>query len=69
MFARNVKGIPIKYRFDGKLFNLKRLQAQFSVQIEVLNKVLFADDMAKGAPKEENIEKRCGSSTLFMRQQ
>ena len=30
-------GIPIKYRFDGKLFNLRRLQAKFKVQAEVLD--------------------------------
>ena len=27
------------------------------VQIEVLDKFLFADDMAKGAPREENMQK------------
>ena len=28
--------VPIRYRFDGKLFNLRKLQAISKVQIEVL---------------------------------
>ena len=37
--------IPIRYRFDGKLCNLRRLQAKSKVQKEVLDEFLFADDM------------------------
>ena len=40
-------GIPIKYRFDRKLFNLRRFQAKSKVQTEVPDEFLFADDMAK----------------------
>ena len=54
--------IPIRYRFDGKLVNLRRLQAKSKVQKEVLDEFLFADDMAKGAPTEEKNAKICGSS-------
>ena len=54
-FQDGDNGIPMRYRFDGKLFNLRRLQA--NVQTEVLDEVLFADDMAKGAPTEEKMQK------------
>ena len=48
-------GIPIRYHFYGKLFNLRRLQAKS--KIEVLQEFLFADDMAKGALTEEKMQK------------
>ena len=56
-FQDGDNGIPIKYRFDGKLFNLRRFQAKSKVQTEVLDEFLFADDMAKGAPTEEKMQK------------
>ena len=56
-FQDGDNGIPIRYRFDGKLFNLRRLQAKSKVQTEVLDEFLFADDMAKGAPTEEKMQK------------
>ena len=65
-FQDGDNGIPIRYRFDGKLFNLRRLQAKSKVQTEVLDEVLFADDMAKGAHTEEKTAQRCGSSIQFM---
>ena len=34
-FQDGDNGIPIRYRFDGKLFNLRRLQAKSKVQTEV----------------------------------
>ena len=55
-FQDGDNGIPIRYRFYGKLFNLK-LQAISKVQTEVLDEFLFADDMAMGAPTEENMQK------------
>ena len=33
--------IPIRYRFDGKLFNLRRLQAKSKVQTEVLDELFL----------------------------
>ena len=40
-FQNGDNGIPIRYRFDGKLFNLRRLQAKFKVQTEVPDEFLF----------------------------
>ena len=56
-FQDGDNGIPIRYRFDGKLYNLKRLQGKSKLQIEVLDEFLFADDMAKGDPTEEKMRK------------
>ncbi|MCG8114190.1 MAG: hypothetical protein JAY89_02300 [Candidatus Thiodiazotropha taylori] len=56
-FQDGDNGMPIRYRFDGKLFNLRRLQAKSKVQTEVLDEFLFADDMAKCAPTEEKMQK------------
>ena len=56
-FQEGDNGIPIRYRFDGKLFNLRRLQAKSKVQTEVLDEFLFADNIAKGAPTEEKMQK------------
>ena len=56
-FRDGENGIPIRYRFDRKLFNLRRLQAKSKVQTQVLDEFPFADDMAKGAPTEEKMQK------------
>ena len=56
-FQDGDNGIPIKYRFAGKLFNQRRLQAKSKVQTEVLDEFLVANDMAKGAPTEEKVQK------------
>ena len=56
-FQDGDNGIPIRYRFDGKLFNLRRLQAKSKVQTEVLDEFLFADDTTKAAPTEEKMQK------------
>ena len=56
-FQDGDNGIPIRYRFDGKLFNLRRLQAKSKVQTGVLDEFLFAYDMVKGAPTEEKMRK------------
>ena len=48
-FQDGDKGIPIRYRFNTKLFDLRRLQAKSKVQTEFL----FADEMTKTAPIEK----------------
>ena len=34
-------GFPIRYGFDDKLFNLRRLQAKSKVQTDLLDKLLY----------------------------
>ena len=50
-------GIPIRHCFDRKLFNLRGLQAKSKVQTEVIDEFLLADDMVKGAPTAEKMQK------------
>ena len=52
-FQDGDNGIPIRYRFDGKLFHLGRLQVKSKVVTEVLDEFLIADDMAKGTPTKK----------------
>ena len=47
---------PIRYRFDGKLLNLRRLQAKSKVQTDVVDKLLQADDLAENAKSEEKMQ-------------
>ena len=49
-------GFPIKYRFDGKLLDLRRLQAKSKVQTNVVDKLLYADDLAENAKSEEKMQ-------------
>ena len=49
-------GFPIRYRFDGKLINLKRLQANSKVQTYVVDKLLFADDLAENAKSKAKMQ-------------
>ena len=59
-FQDGDNGLPIRFCFDGKLFNLRRLQAKSKMQTAVLDEFLFADDMAKGAQTEEMMQKGVG---------
>ena len=56
-FQDGDNGVPIRYRFDGKLFNLRGFQAKSKMQTEVLDVFLLSDNMPKGTPTEENIKK------------
>ena len=49
--------IDLRRMLTGKLFNKRRLQAKAKVQTESLDELIFADDMAKGAPTEEKMQK------------
>ena len=49
-------GFPIRCRFDGKLLNLRRLQARSKVQTDVVNKLLYADDLAENAKSEGKMQ-------------
>ena len=50
-------GFPMRYRFDGNLFNLTRLQAKTKVQTDLLDELLFANDMDKNASSEANMQR------------
>ena len=58
-------GFPIRYRFDGNIFNLRRLQAKTKVQTDVLDELLYADDI----DKNDSSEAKCshGSSLTVMK--
>ena len=49
VFQDSDTGFPIRYRFEGNIFNLRRLQARTKVQADVLDELLYADDMEKNA--------------------
>ena len=48
---------PTRYHFDGYLFNLRRLQAETKVQTNVLDELLYADDMDKNASSESKMQR------------
>ena len=49
-------GFPIRYCFDGKLLNLRRLQAKSKMQTDVVDKLLCTDDLAENAKSEGKIQ-------------
>ena len=48
---------PIRYRFEGDIFNLRRLQAKTNVQTDVLDELLYADDVDKNASSEAKMQR------------
>ena len=56
-FQDTEDAIAIRYRTDGKLFNLKRLQAKTKVKEEMVRDFLFADDCALNAGSEDGMQR------------
>ena len=56
-FQDSDTGFPIRYPFDGNIFNLRRLQAKTKVQTDVLDELLYADDMDKNASTEAKMQR------------
>ena len=56
-FQDSDTGFPIRYRFDGNTFNLRRLQAKTKVHTDVLDELLYADDMDKNASSEAKMQR------------
>ena len=50
------RGVYIQFPTDGKLFNLRRLQAKTKVFEAILREFLFADDCALGAHSHEDMQ-------------
>ena len=57
VFHDSDTGCPIRYRFDGNILNLRRLQAKTKVQTDVLEKLLYVDDMYKNAYSEAKLQR------------
>ena len=55
-FSDGEVGLGIRYRTDGSVFNLMRLQTKTKVSNDTINDFLFADDCALNADTENGIQ-------------
>ncbi|CAI9610076.1 unnamed protein product [Staurois parvus] len=55
-FQNSPLGVSLRYRTNGKLFNLRRLQAVTKIKETVLRDFLFADDCALNAGSEKEMQ-------------
>ena len=70
-FQDSDTGFPIRGRFDGNIFNPRRLQSKTNVLTDVLDELLYADDMDKNASSEvkmqrvmDQVSKLCDNNDL-----
>ena len=55
-FAGSDNGIDIRYRTEGSVFNLRRLQAKTKVKPNIANEFLFVDVCTLNATTEANMQ-------------
>ena len=55
-FCNDAENMKIKFRTDGRLFNLRRLQAKTKVEEESVRDLLFADDCALNDATEAQMQ-------------
>ena len=62
-------GVPIQFRTDGSVFNLRRLQSRTKIQSQIIRDLLFADDCAllahTEAEAQELFERFSGAARRF----
>ena len=70
-FRECASGINIRYRSDGKLFNLRKLQAVTKIKGTIVKDLLFADDCTLNAGDEQEMQQymdklssACGNFSL-----
>ena len=56
-FQDSDTGFSIRYCFDGNIFNHRRLQVKTKVQTDVLDELLYADNMDKNASSEAKMQR------------